>query len=456
MVRRTDDSENAEFHGILTILGSPESSGGGDGSLEVSGKVYTDYIQGNLENGPVDINGVSIGNGNITIASTTQSGVVPSVGDHLFYVKDNLLQSLNSSGTVTVYQPNTTKGDLISHNGSTQIRVPIGASGNVLTVDPTTESGLKWTTPQTGSSRSSNRFTLLVQGSEGSVSIMDNIYSSTFAAISPYISGAAGGTFIFSKSIDNRVGNFIKINSSPVAGSGGRLECIYNSYSSPEIYKDYSTGDGDYSLVTSDNYYSTNLTLTGTSWVSLGTEYSGLSGVYFISIYSDLNGSCASFLICKSFSSSLGPALTKLSSSPSITGGNLELRWNASSGIEIRKTSSGEDGGYLVVDNFQNSISSTISLNSTNLTTITDRAFRYYERKNMILRISSKTLSDAPCSIYFISKNERQTRGNRYSLFSPGKTTLEKIEINWNINSLLTLNKTGENYNGEYIVEIIN
>ena len=76
MVRKTDDSENMEFHGILTMLPSIGSNGGGDGSLEISGKVYTDYIQGNLENGPVDINGISIGRGFVS-PPNTMPGTLP-------------------------------------------------------------------------------------------------------------------------------------------------------------------------------------------------------------------------------------------------------------------------------------------------------------------------------------------------------------------------------------------
>ena len=49
--------------------------------------------------------------------------------------------------------PTTTKGDLIAHNGTDNIRVPVGATnGHVLTVDSAEASGLKWAAASGGSS----------------------------------------------------------------------------------------------------------------------------------------------------------------------------------------------------------------------------------------------------------------------------------------------------------------
>lgn len=40
--------------------------------------------------------------------------------------------------------PTTTKGDLIVHNGSTDIRLPVGSNGQVLTADSAEAAGIKW------------------------------------------------------------------------------------------------------------------------------------------------------------------------------------------------------------------------------------------------------------------------------------------------------------------------
>jgi hypothetical protein len=49
--------------------------------------------------------------------------------------------------------PTTTKGDLIAHNGTDNIRVPVGATnGHVLTVDSAEASGVKWAAASGGAS----------------------------------------------------------------------------------------------------------------------------------------------------------------------------------------------------------------------------------------------------------------------------------------------------------------
>jgi hypothetical protein len=68
--------------------------------------------------------------GNITATSITIGGLPVTPG---------------SSGAL----PTTTKGDLIAHNGSLNVRVPVGSIGRVLTADPSAGSGLSWQIPAT-------------------------------------------------------------------------------------------------------------------------------------------------------------------------------------------------------------------------------------------------------------------------------------------------------------------
>ena len=81
----------------------------------------------------------------ITAPGSANSGYLRAYID----TSDNLLKSKNSSGTVTVYQPITTKGDLVSHNGTTQTRLPIGTNGYILYADSTQSLGMKWINPTT-------------------------------------------------------------------------------------------------------------------------------------------------------------------------------------------------------------------------------------------------------------------------------------------------------------------
>ena len=73
----------------------------------------------------------------------------PSVDIIRFYTdtSDSLLKSKNSSGTLTIYQPTNTKGDLLSHNGTTQVRLPVGINKQIVVADSTQSSGLKWDYP---------------------------------------------------------------------------------------------------------------------------------------------------------------------------------------------------------------------------------------------------------------------------------------------------------------------
>jgi hypothetical protein len=63
---------------------------------------------------------------------------------------DQVLMASNSTtaawATMTIDQvtPTTTKGDIIVENGTNAVRLAVGSSGQVLTVDSTTETGLKW------------------------------------------------------------------------------------------------------------------------------------------------------------------------------------------------------------------------------------------------------------------------------------------------------------------------
>ena len=62
--RRTDDSENMEVRGMITIL--PDSNNG-DGSIEVSGKVYADAIQSNTTSSGVLIEDMLIKGSTVVI-----------------------------------------------------------------------------------------------------------------------------------------------------------------------------------------------------------------------------------------------------------------------------------------------------------------------------------------------------------------------------------------------------
>lgn len=73
--------------------------------------------------------------------------VTLAVGDTLLYTDGEGFRVLDSNGNVksgSSNLPTTTKGDLIVHNGSANVRLPIGTNGQVLTADSVQPTGVKW------------------------------------------------------------------------------------------------------------------------------------------------------------------------------------------------------------------------------------------------------------------------------------------------------------------------
>lgn len=80
----------------------------------------------------------------------TPSAVSLSAGELVVNTADGKLYFKDSGGTVKVLSqanqiaPLTTKGDLIANDGTSNIRLPVGTDGYVLTADSTFDAGIKW------------------------------------------------------------------------------------------------------------------------------------------------------------------------------------------------------------------------------------------------------------------------------------------------------------------------
>ena len=100
----------------------------------------------------------------------------PSTTRYRYYTdsSDGLLKSKSSSGSITVYQPCNTKGDLSTHNGTTQVKLPVGGNGSYLQADSSTSTGLVWNT------RSSAYFRdLKPQGTNGGAASNGSFFTRT-------------------------------------------------------------------------------------------------------------------------------------------------------------------------------------------------------------------------------------------------------------------------------------
>jgi hypothetical protein len=120
--------------------------------LQFKGLIAGDNIYFEDDNQNITINSID------TVIDTTASNIgVTSNGNlYLQEVSDDLqFRGLLGGQNITIYEdqqnitidfesPTTTKGDILVDNGTELIRFPIGISGQVLSVDDTTESCLKW------------------------------------------------------------------------------------------------------------------------------------------------------------------------------------------------------------------------------------------------------------------------------------------------------------------------
>lgn len=63
-----------------------------------------------------------------------------------FYIdtSDGGFKSVNSSGIVKYYNPSTSKGDLVTHNGTTDSRLAVGTTNQILYADPSLPNGIGW------------------------------------------------------------------------------------------------------------------------------------------------------------------------------------------------------------------------------------------------------------------------------------------------------------------------
>jgi hypothetical protein len=368
-----------------------------------------------------------------------------------FYVdtSDSKFKSRNNTGVVTVYQPTTTKGDLVTHNGSTTVRLPIGTDGYVLRANSSTSSGIEWAVGGSGSGggggNSSNKFTLTASNLR--TSIIENTLGSYFMFIYPKVENGGSRNFFASKSIVSVNGVSNSFNNNTSLTNSGSLSIDYNSYKGIYIRKSNTEADGDYIANTNEFFTYSEISLSGTSWTSIGIP--GIVGAFSFSVSSKNGGPSATFITVKSTSSFANGNNTRLVSSPSSTSGVLEIRWLNASQIEIRKTNANDDGVYQVVDNFQSNVTTTESLAGSALTTINKQTFNYYENKSFMVSVSS-LLANSPNAVFLCSKNSVTRVGSFTSFRSPGNTTGELLSMSWSSTNLLRFNKSGAGYDSQY------
>lgn len=119
-------------NGVVNILNTTMSNSASTGALVVSG-------------------GLGISE-SITLAKyididKTPAPSNPNTETIRYYTdtNDSLLKSKSSSGTITTYQPTNTKGDLLTHNGTTQVRLPVDPINDSYVISNSmVPTGLSW------------------------------------------------------------------------------------------------------------------------------------------------------------------------------------------------------------------------------------------------------------------------------------------------------------------------
>jgi len=93
---------------------------------------------------------------------------------------------------------------------------------------------------------------------------------------------------------------------------------------------------------------------------------------------------------------------------------------------------------------------SNVNLISTNTTTISN-----YNKGSYIITISNVILN-GPSGIFHVTKSESSQKAHIVrTVAAPGYTTNVFLNVTWPSNSGILLNKTGNNYDGSYLIKIM-
>jgi hypothetical protein len=279
---------------------------------------------------------------------------------------------------------------------------------------------------------------------------LENQTGSFVSLVYPRVDDGASCIYLYSKGIFSQSGVSLRLNSSPSLQSDGDLNFLWSAYKKPKLKTDYLEAQGDYAVLSNDILPNTIVSLTGTSWATANTS---TKGAFCFSVYASGSGPAATFILVKNVETQSGGNIIRLVSS-TVSGGQLQMRWNGSSYIQLRKNSATNDGNYEIIDNFQSTYSTSISitLSGTSTTFLPASFFNFYENKSILIRITS-TIAGAPYGVFSVSKNDVNINGNTTSTRSPGVSSLELLSVSWPALSLIGISKNGINYDGIYLVE---
>jgi hypothetical protein len=438
-----DDIDPFEIKGNLSVITTDNPECLGDGSIDVDGHVNTDFLACNkIENGII-INDIT----NYHMREITHPEISPNTGEHLFFIDNNdfKLKSKSSSEEITVYQPTTTKGDIIVHNGDTQVRLPVPLRENfILISDKQSPEGIKWSSQIADN----NSVTVSLAGDMNFTEIKD-IFNGTFI-VSVYnkITGGASGLFIITKnSIDSPV-QFSRLSGNSGFYNDSQLQINWGNFQELELGKQGNNQEenGEYIC---DFIYSKldtkNITISTNLWYILPETLEVGNYILFIS-NGETMGPTAVFFLSKTDPLSNTSAYFKIISSPSIDNGVINVRWLSNTGIEMQKTTLLYDGIYSFIDLLSLEKVYLIEIFLTGVQNV--EIYKKYQRFTGIVSVDGSNSK----AIFSISKNKKTRQASILTLAKSGENILS---LTWSQNDSIKLSKTSESFDGVYIVKII-
>jgi hypothetical protein len=444
-----DDIEPFEIKGNLAIVAASDVNEFGDGSVDIDGNI-------NL-NGSIGEN--TIGNGifirNIKHLTIKDQAIPdnPISNEFRFFIdsSDDLFKSINSSGLTTTYQPLNSKGDILTHDGNTQIRLPLSANnGYVLSADPNEISGLKWV-EQTGGSTYNDESVIYISDTKWT-EIVDVLKGAFFNCVYNKIDKGPSANFFYAKSDQATNSNALIMNSVPCLNNNTILTSRWNKNEEPELSKDSNNCDGNYS----NKFYSLRkpdliTTLIGETWTDL---YDNTFGNFILTINNDHTGPCSVFFVSKNVSSYNAASIIRIVSSPGPGSTNLRIRWLSNSPLQLKKNKTFNDGDYSIINLLDGSVLTYI-INISGTNNSSEIGFSKFQRYSGAISVTPD-VQGGPSAIFTLSKNSKTIIGNISRVVSsPGLSTGEQLDLSWNAFSQITISKDGSNYSGNYIIKVL-
>jgi hypothetical protein len=389
----------------------------------------------------------------IDIAEISQPPVPDSGVQRLFVnSSNNTICFLKSDNKLVTLSPLTTKGDTIVHNGTTEVRLPVGTDGQILSADSASATGLSWisfvNTSGNGTSSKGGSITLF---DTSLTSISFDLVGSFFnRTINRVASGPSSCHFV-SKSRNSISAAIARISSCPGISSEEQLEFTWSPYIEPEISKSGVNYNGNYTNdIFSVDSATTTVALSGTNWTTI---YSSLTGIYILTVNNTFDGPAANFVLCKNLATLNSPSISRITSSPNSSNSQLRVRWQSNAGVQLGKTGSSSDGNYLLRNLLDSTSNTTIQVTLTGTTPSVVSIVQ--QRFASLIAVSSAT-SGAPFAIFSVTKNDRSTGASIARIASsPGVLANEQLSVSWASSDSLKLSKSSNNYNGIFDIVVL-